>query len=897
MRNSVRGSHSSPGVYSREIDFSVSAQSLGLTKLGLVGETQFGPAFEPIKIEKWSDFETYFGGTSSELFKTKDYLPKYQLPYVAKEYLKESSDLHVCRVLGLSGYDADSAWTITVTVNKKGENNEDPESEKIAVAVLRAKGSYNGEWSSDICTAPSGGTHTVADIKEVVIGAYSGKIYDSTCSEVSPTGTTETGSTQVTSDNLGRFTLKITTGEGTGATVFSYPVSFNSGESDYIFNVFGNSNESAGEAPVFVEAFYDYALADLASKIVAETAATVGDITSIEIKFEKIDPTTALRDYQDKFKAAATPYLLSQMNVSDNIVNMKRLFRVITISDGKAANKQIKISIQNIRPDEGTFDLLVRSFYDSDAAPVILEKYSKCSMIEGSDNYVALRIGTINGEYELKSKYIALEMGKHLTGNENLVPCGFEGYDVFNFGTGITNADIAYKTTYDPNVKAKKQYFGLVNVDEDILAYKGRNVTQSNGFHLDSILEAIAADTTITGDTEIFIDGEKIEGAKFSVVSAMKTSASKGRIPRILTEAYMKETIYEDVNLRKFTVYPFGGFDGWDIYRTERTNTNDFKATKYNGKAFELIDKTSERTDDRTADIDLPIIHNVSDYYAFLAGCRLFADKEDIDINLFATPGLDFNRNELLVEDIIEIIEDADDGRGGDALYIIDSPFLDNPQEVVNALENTSIDTSYAASYWPWVKCFDSEDNKYINLPVTKDVVRNMAYTDNISYPWFSPAGMQRGDVVCVRPAINTKINDEDTLYDGRINPVKRFAVDGVKIWGNKTLYSLDTPLNRVNVRRLMIRVKKLVESAARNLIFEQYDGTLKSQFLALVTPILSEVQANRGIYDFRISVDDSVEARDAHTLPATIAIKPTPALEYVELTFTIYPESVDFQS
>jgi hypothetical protein len=94
-----------------------------------------------------------------------------------------------------------------------------------------------------------------------------------------------------------------------------------------------------------------------------------------------------------------------------------------------------------------------------------------------------------------------------------------------------------------------------------------------------------------------------------------------------------------------------------------------------------------------------------------------------------------------------------------------------------------------------------------------------------------------------------------------------------------------------------MIRVKKLISSSAKQLIFDQYDDTLKNQFMSIVDPILANVKANRGIYDYQIIVDDSVEARDAHTLPCTIKIKPTPTLEYIDLTFTIYPESVDFEN
>jgi phage tail sheath protein FI len=210
-------------------------------------------------------------------------------------------------------------------------------------------------------------------------------------------------------------------------------------------------------------------------------------------------------------------------------------------------------------------------------------------------------------------------------------------------------------------------------------------------------------------------------------------------------------------------------------------------------------------------------------------------------------------------------------------------------------LEDSELNTSYAATYYPWVKYYDNDNKVYINLPATKDVVRSLAYTDNTSYPWFAPAGIIRGSVECERAHFITKLEDEDTLYDGLINPIKTFATDGVKIWGQKTMYGEDTPLNRINVRRLMLRVKKLITGACRRLIFEQNDATVKAQFEGLVKPILDDIKAKRGIYDYRLEVNDSAEARDRKELPAAIHVKPINCLEYIPITFTIYPESTKF--
>ena len=136
---------------------------------------------------------------------------------------------------------------------------------------------------------------------------------------------------------------------------------------------------------------------------------------------------------------------------------------------------------------------------------------------------------------------------------------------------------------------------------------------------------------------------------------------------------------------------------------------------------------------------------------------------------------------------------------------------------------------------------------------------------------------------------------DEDVLYDGRINPVKTFATDGVKIWGQKNLQIRESQLNRIAVRRLLLRMRKLIAIACRSLIFEPNDPTTKNMFLSAVTPIMDNIRANRGISDYRIEVNDTVESRDRRELPAKIYFKPYNALEYVVLDFILTPEGISF--
>ena len=215
------------------------------------------------------------------------------------------------------------------------------------------------------------------------------------------------------------------------------------------------------------------------------------------------------------------------------------------------------------------------------------------------------------------------------------------------------------------------------------------------------------------------------------------------------------------------------------------------------------------------------------------------------------------------------------------------------PEEAVSNLDASEIDTNYACTYYPWEKYFDGSNNQYIYLPVTLDVVRNMAYTDNIKYPWYASAGWNRGEVSGVEPKRKLKLAEQDTLYEGRINFINSFAKEGDKIWGDKNLQIADNMMNRISKRRLLIRLKNLLQNACIGLIFDPNDKTVADSFKSSVKSVLDDVKKNRGIFDYRIEVDDSDEARDRLELPAKIFIKPTPILEYIDIQLVVTPSGV----
>ena len=274
---------------------------------------------------------------------------------------------------------------------------------------------------------------------------------------------------------------------------------------------------------------------------------------------------------------------------------------------------------------------------------------------------------------------------------------------------------------------------------------------------------------------------------------------------------------------------------------------------------------------------------------------RTFANPEAVNINVYASPGINMFDHGNLTEDTIEMMEE--DRR--DALYITALPDTEEgeittEEDVVSRLDG-EFDSNYTATYWPWIQINDAENNVYIWVPPTRDVVRNIALTDNIAFPWFAVAGIQRGDVNAVQVRKKLTEANRDTLYEGRVNPLAFYATDGIKIWGNKTLQITDTALNRINVRRLLLQTRKLVSAVAIRLLFEQNDDVVRSQFLTLVNPILNNIRSQRGLTDFRVQLDNSPESIDRNELCGKIFIKPTRSLEYICVDFVLTNTGASF--
>jgi hypothetical protein len=1039
----------SPGVYTSERDLSFVAQSVGVTTLGIVGETLKGPAFEPIFITSFDEFQAVFGGTSPEKF-VNTQIPKYEAAYIAKSYLQQSNQLFISRILGLSGYDAGPSWSIKSVANVNGStvsqdtygNVENitfsgntsgtvvwgsfgstifandvntPQTLNVGtittiqdqltsmvVGVMASQAtstttSYvfgtivdseydalissgynltnvyqvpnlkdsdtdyssraNDSWyyaqfapmagnqysgysfyaSVDTLTGSSGSFSGSINVYEFILEGESYTDYnnivlatlrsrgisaysDSTNPDYQVTGTTDVvldfsgAYSAATKSPYAQFGLSGVTYEG---DTFEFATSLDSSDSNFIAKVLGQSNfgKERTEVPLFVEEKFSNLLNYGYS--MGYIRGISSDLTSLPSAQDDNGSNTSIGWYLEQYQTPETPYVVSELRGN----TVYDLFKFISISDGNSANREIKVSILNVSFNNGTFDVGVRDFNDTDANPVFLEKFTNCSMNPGNNSFVGVKIGTSDGEYQVRSKYIMLEINPEAP--IDALPCGFRGYPLRTYD-GATSPFPIYKTKYnnagDPTFyppfgtqqvsggdKVNRTYLGISNtvgIDQEYFDYKGKQNPSnlatatdstpwsfiSKGFHMDS------------GATVVMIPA----GYSTSGTPAFEVGdASFNSEPTDSTSPYYR------LNSRKYTLVPAGGFDGWDIYREYRTNGDNFiiggsgflkgfapdsqfpSATGWG--AFKRI--TVDGNSNNWAN---------TDYYAYLKGQKTFENPEAVNINVFVTPGIDLVNNSNLVEDAIDMVEND----RADSLYIMTCPdynllvpntsTADNliyPQEAVDNLETTGIDSNYTATFYPWVLTRDTVNNTQIYLPPTGEVCRNIALTDNIAFPWFASAGYTRGIVNSIKARKKLTQEDRDTLYQGHINPIATFSDVGTVIWGNKTTQVAESALDRINVRRLLLQARKLISAVAVRLLFEQNDEKVRQDFLDSVNPILDSIRRDRGLIDFRVVVTNTPEDLDRNQMTGKIYLKPTKALEFIDIEFLITPSGASFEN
>lgn len=278
---------------------------------------------------------------------------------------------------------------------------------------------------------------------------------------------------------------------------------------------------------------------------------------------------------------------------------------------------------------------------------------------------------------------------------------------------------------------------------------------------------------------------------------------------------------------------------------------------------------------------------------AYTTAVNLLANSENYDFTLLSAPGITQVDYSSTVSSFITLAQNR-----GDCFYITD---LVGYNATVGSVVNqaASLNTNYAAAYWPWVQVLSQASGKLVWVPASTIMPGVYAFNDRVAAEWFAPAGLNRGGLGGVLQAERKlAVGDRDSLYVGKVNPIASFPGVGLVAYGQKTLQTQASALDRINVRRLLIALKRYIGDIAETLLFEQNTIATRNNFLSQVNPYLEAVQQRQGLYAYRVVMDDTNNTSDVidrNQLVGQIYIQPTKTIEYIQLTFNITPTGVNF--
>jgi phage tail sheath protein FI len=272
---------------------------------------------------------------------------------------------------------------------------------------------------------------------------------------------------------------------------------------------------------------------------------------------------------------------------------------------------------------------------------------------------------------------------------------------------------------------------------------------------------------------------------------------------------------------------------------------------------------------------------------------NLLNNQDQYDVNLFMLPGVISRLHTGVAQKAIDVVEAR-----GDAFLILD-PTAHGAAITTATTEAETRDSNYTGMYWPWIQMPDLELGKNVWVPPSVTLPGIYAFNDKVAHEWFAPAGLNRGGIdVAIQAERKLTQANRDTLYESNVNPIATFPGQGVTVFGQKTLQKKASALDRINVRRLLIRLKKFIASSSRFLVFEQNNSKTRNRFLGIVNPFLESVQSNSGLNAFKVVMDDTnntPDVVDRNILYGQIFVQPTRTAEFIVLDFTVQPTGATF--
>jgi hypothetical protein len=610
-----------------------------------------------------------------------------------------------------------------------------------------------------------------------------------------------------------------------------------------------------GEGPESTKGAYVYA-------VFPEAITLAGEGATLSVEFGD-EFLTFSGPIDGRYSNATTPWIQSQELGGLNI----DLFKFHTISDGNSSNTEIKVSILNVRPSinpddpYGSFSVLVRRYIDTDTRIDILEQYENVTLDPNSPNYIARVIGNslptedqvtgemyYQGDFPNRSKYVIVEM------NEDSIP-----EDALPFGFGPVRLPV----NVEPEELPDPSYVTTRWISGSVPGYNLEAVDRRSYYGWDF---GTFAYTNVAYQSPIPA-GALFTEAGFNLEDIVD-------VPDGATAKVIDLTDIDSLPYRRFTVPFQGGFDGMNPARKMALGG---EITPTNSQGFNLATTQTEGSK------------------AYFKALRSISNPEQWDFNLLVLPGVIYSQHSAVADRALSLCEER-----GDCFYIMDTVGLNaGLDEAVG--KAGEIDSNYAATYYPWLRVIDTNTNRLLWVPPSVILPEIYAYNDNVAAEWFAPAGLNRGGI---SSAVGVRVRlpqpSRDTLYEGKVNPIAQFPGQGIAIWGQKTLQRRKSALDRVNVRRLLIAVKKFIASASRYLVFEQNVEATRNRFLNIVNPYLASVQERAGLFAFRVIMDESnntPDVIDRNILYGQLYLQPTRTAEFIILEFNVLPTGAVFPS
>ena len=639
---------------------------------------------------------------------------------------------------------------------------------------------------------------------------------------------------------------------------------------------------------------------------------------------------------------------------------MKSLFRLAALDEGTEFQKKYYCRIKDLRTGDAfdpaasfTIEIVERKNKGVDR---VVETFSGLTMKENSPNYIAKRIGTANygwsasnqryeqldggdGQYPNLSAFVRVEMGGNTTASDIILetdlPMGMLGpqrfptqtlthtvmqstvddiLDYYQGGSaiGYGNAEdraISGSETTTTHLMIEYPTFKLTEYN----ANAGGNFLASDYFGLWHKKQSELKTNDSIGDVAIrrkAFDPHIVNGGsrvscsyEFTLEDVVSSSVNtnlyywySGSYDRADGTAPLAfsfgltgsgDSLLTGRKIRQFSAPFFGGADGINI----------LKADPFSNKQLSSVDKYPA--------------------YTVNQAIEMCADAEQVQFELAAMPGI---INSTQVKNLVDTVE-----LRGDALAIVDNGGIYRPTWDTEAsaddvdinratnyvgADNSVPRSSYAATYFPnvWLKDTLNGNNSVIQAPPSVAGIGAIAKSEKLSHPWFAPAGFNRGGISYLGGALGPIVtgtpmhltrDNRDTLYASNINPIARFPATGdTVIFGQKTLLQGTSALNRINVRRLMIYLKRQIGVIADTILFDPNVQVTWNRFKARATSVLSEVKADLGITDYKVILDESTtdaDAIDQNIMYAQILVKPARAIEYIVVDFIITRSGVEF--